>query len=617
MNVTILGDGEGLESRHDVCLIPRTILNCQKFVKDIRGQVTNRIMKNLNLLWLAVGTLLFAGCAHHKNQQATPAVAPVVAASNPKSSPDAASATIAPAPDLVSNPASRGQRLDPNLPTIFVASDSTAARGSGTNQQGWAVPFADYFNPAQVNVINRARGGRSSRTFITEGLWDQLLADVKPNDIVLIQFGHNDAGAINDASRARGSIRGLGDETQEIDNLQTKKHEVVHTFGWYVRRMIADVKSKGATPIVLSLTVRNVWHDGQIERGSGNYDAWLEASAKAAGVQFVDLTKLVADKLEPLGEAKVSALYPRDHTHFNAAGADLHAQMVVTGLKDLPGHPVDAFLSAKGKAVGAGRAARGGNAPRVGPVHAGFNKALPTLWIIGDSTVKNGRDDGGGGLWGWGNPIAAYFDKTKINVENQALGGTSSRSFLTTKLWEAVRLQIKPGDFVIMQFGHNDGGGTYDDSRARKSIGGSGDDIVDVILPGGTKEIVHTYGWYIRKYIEDTKAAGATPVVCSLIPRNDWTDDKVRRAGNSYGKWARESAATGGAFFIDLNGLIADRYDQLGPEAVKPFFPNEHTHTGWDGAVLNAQCAVEGIKNLKDCPLKTFLLKDPQPPRKP
>jgi len=265
----------------------------------------------------------------------------------------------------------------------------------------------------------------------------------------------------------------------------------------------------------------------------------------------------------------------------------------------------------------AGQRARSTGAPRVGPVHPGFNPALPTLWTIGDSTVKNGRDNGSDGLWGWGNPIAAWFDRSKINVENQALGGTSSRSFITTKLWEAVRVQIKPGDFVMMQFGHNDGGGAYDDSRARKSIRGSGDETLEVTLQNGAKEKVHTYGWYIRKYVEETKAQGAVPIVCSLIPRNEWTDGKVHRAEKTYGLWAKEAAATSGAYFLDLNAIIADRYDKFGQEAVKPFFPREHTHTGWDGAVFNAQCVVDGINALEGCALRGYLLSNPEPPRKP
>src|SRR5947209_4097845 len=145
--------------------------------------------------------------------------------------------------------------LNPKLPTIFVTGDSTA---SNVDRRGWGDPFADYFDPAKINVLNRARAGRSARTFLTEGLWDRVLADMKAGDFVLIQFGHNDAGAINDASRARGSLPGLGEEAVEIDNLLTHKHEVVHTFGWYVRRFIADARAKGARPIVLSLTVRNI-----------------------------------------------------------------------------------------------------------------------------------------------------------------------------------------------------------------------------------------------------------------------------------------------------------------------------------------------------------------------
>ena len=80
---------------------------------------------------------------------------------------------------------------------------------------------------------------------------------------------------------------------------------------------------------------------------------------------------------------------------------------------------------------------------------------LPTLYIIGDSTVKNHTT----GLEGWGDPIARYFDPAIIRVENDALGGRSSRTYLTEGVWQKVLDKIKAGDFVLMQFGHNDGGG--------------------------------------------------------------------------------------------------------------------------------------------------------------
>jgi lysophospholipase L1-like esterase len=61
--------------------------------------------------------------------------------------------------------------------------------------------LADYFDTAKINVVNRARGGRSSRTFLTEGLWDQVMGALKPGDYVIMQFGHNDPGPLDDTAR--------------------------------------------------------------------------------------------------------------------------------------------------------------------------------------------------------------------------------------------------------------------------------------------------------------------------------------------------------------------------------------------------------------------------------
>ena len=81
----------------------------------------------------------------------------------------------------------------------------------------------------------------------------------------------------------------------------------------------------------------------------------------------------------------------------------------------------------------------------------------PTVFLIGDSTVKNGQDNGSNGQWGWGHILPYYFDKEKVNVENDALGGTSSRTFLENQnLWPRVLPKVQAGDFVLMQFGHND-----------------------------------------------------------------------------------------------------------------------------------------------------------------
>ncbi len=508
--------------------------------------------------------------------------------------------TPAPAPDMPKEPAATVAALNPALPTIFIASDSTAARNNGAPIQGWGVPFADYFDPAKVNIANHARGGRSSRTFITEGLWDQLLAQVKAGDTVLIQFGHNDGSPVNeDASmprerrRSRGSLPGLGEESREIDNVITGKHEVIHTFGWYVRKMITDVQAKGATPIVLSLTVRNYWKDGKIERGSGTFQKWDREVAAAAGVQFLDLTRLVADQYQVLGEENVKSLFTPDRTHLSPAGADAQAAAVVALLKGGRNTPYRAYLSARGEAV---------EADRIGWLNLPepADPKLPSLVLIGDSLVRNGRGDGAGGQWGWGDSLGNFFDPTKINVVNRAVGGLSSRTFLTQGHWARALTLIKPGDFVVIQLGHNDPATYNDNSRARGTIKGTGEETeeIDNIL---TKqhEVVHSFGWYIRRFVREARAAGATPIVLSLTPRKTWKEGKISRSGtDSYGGWSRQVAGQEDAAFIDANDLIAARYEALGADQLDPLFGDANLHTSKAGADLNAGIIAAELKKL-------------------
>jgi lysophospholipase L1-like esterase len=233
----------------------------------------------------------------------------------------------------------------------------------------------------------------------------------------------------------------------------------------------------------------------------------------------------------------------------------------------------------------------------------------PNLFFIGDSTVKNGRGDGGGNMWGWGDLIKPFFDTSKITIENHALGGTSTRTFISKGLWDKVLAKIKKGDYVIMQFGHNDSSPLDDTARARGTIRGIGDTAKEIYNPiTKQQEVVHTYGWYLSKFVNDIKAKGGTAIICSPIPRNGWKDGKVIRNNNtSYSLWAQQTAASTGAYYIDLNTLTANDYDALGPENVKLFFPTDNTHTSRDGASLNAANVVKGIKQLKKCKLRKFI----------
>jgi unsaturated rhamnogalacturonyl hydrolase len=240
------------------------------------------------------------------------------------------------------------------LPTVFLVGDSTVRNGHGdgaNNQMGWGEPFVSYFDTSKVNVVNRAIGGRSSRTYITEGHWARTLALIKPGDVVLFQFGHNDSGPLDDAARARGTIKGVGDESKEIDNPITQQHEVVHSFGWYMTEYVKEAKAKGATPIICSLVPRKTWKDGKIVRGADSYGGWAREVAEKEHVGFVDLNEITALKYDALGQEAVEPLFGDPNTHTTLAGAEMNAESVVSGLKALPKDPVAKDFSAKGKAV--------------------------------------------------------------------------------------------------------------------------------------------------------------------------------------------------------------------------------------------------------------------------
>ncbi|GAB2943442.1 hypothetical protein GCM10027048_05110 [Hymenobacter coalescens] len=237
-------------------------------------------------------------------------------------------------------------------------------------------------------------------------------------------------------------------------------------------------------------------------------------------------------------------------------------------------------------------------------------KRRPTLYLIGDSTVKNGKGRGDGGLWGWGSFLAPHVDTTRLRVENHALGGTSSRTFRTQGHWARVQARLQPGNFVLLQFGHNDSSPVNDTLRARGTLPGNGPETEAITnLLTRRSETVHTYGWYLRQFIAEVKAKGATPIVCSPVPRNQWTAGQVKRAATGYAAWAAAAARQEGVPFLDLNQRIADRYDQTGEDAVRRSYFNatDHTHTLEAGARLNAEVVAEGLRALHRPALRKYL----------
>ena len=516
-------------------------------------------------------------------------------------------AALAPA---VNTDPRHGQKIDlpepanPALPSLFLIGDSTVRNGRDDGQKkgaqgqwGWGNPIAAHFDSSRINVVNRAIGGLSSRTYLTGGHWERTLALIKRGDFVIIQFGHNDNGAINDATRARASIGGTGEQAEQIDNLLTGQRETVHTYGWYLRKYVADARAKGATPIIATLVPRKRWDaGGKVVRNLAEHAGWAREVAHREGLALIDLNEAVASKYDELGRDAVLKLFPQatpdEHTHTNLAGAELNARMVVAGLPA----PLKAFLRLTEDARPVVDAA-------TLPDETARDPTLPTLFLVGDSTVKGG---GQNGVIGWGERIAPFFDARKLNVVNLAIGGRSSRTFFTEGRWNKALAKVKAGDFVLIQFGHNDGGRVGDPAnKNRASAPGTGPETVEDRRRDGSAEQVHSFGWYMAMYVAQARAKGADVIVCSPVPHRDqW---EKGRDFALVAQWGEQVARAGGAQFVDLTGLVSDGYRAAGTGTVNGFFADARTHTNDAGASFNAARVVEGLRKLEGDPFGAFL----------
>lgn len=245
------------------------------------------------------------------------------------------SAPGAPSPDLTDLPAP--PPVAAPVARVLIASDSTAANygASAYPQMGWGMVLKCSLDP-RVEVVNLARGGRSTKTFIEEGLWDGLLAKLQPGDTVLIQFGHNDADRVK-------IVRFTDPKGAYTTNLT---------------RFVADVRAKGAQPVLMTPIAKHVFLDDKVQETHGPYAEAVRAVAKATQTPLIDLDADMMGAQQVRGEAGSRGFYliytPEDHvarypqgnsdtTHINEGGARLAASLVAGRLSFL-GLPVSAYV---------------------------------------------------------------------------------------------------------------------------------------------------------------------------------------------------------------------------------------------------------------------------------
>ncbi len=194
------------------------------------------------------------------------------------------------------------------------------------------------------------------------------------------------------------------------------------------------------------------------------------------------------------------------------------------------------------------------------------------MFVVGDSTVK----DLGPGE-GWGDFLAPFFDQSRIQVLNWAMGGRSSRTVLEEGRWQKVLAQLQHGDVVLVQV-------------------------------AGTDE--RTLATDLRQYVRDVRAKGAAIVLLSPVPPNDWNaDDRLNGVMADHARLVQHVAAQEGVPFYDLHAAVTSLYVSLGQQVVtsKYFTVGDSTHTNAAGAEANAATVVDGLRSLPGLGLSAYL----------
>src|SRR3984957_1850991 len=409
-----------------------------------------------------------------------------------------------------------------------------------TDNAGYGRGFCANFT-AQVDCVNMARGGASTKTFRNDGIWDRALA-TKP-DYMVIQFGHND----------------------EVTKSQPMPRQVpLSDYIANLKRYVMEARAARITPVLCTpLTRRYFESDGKVHSDLTEYSEAMRGVAADMKTPLIELQDESIAYLDKVGEAEGNKLAITkkdndgktipDKTHLDWAGSYVFGRM---GAVDL------------GKAVPAlGKYVRP-EAAKLPPEGVKAMKILEggpvKIVLVGDSTVAT---EGG-----WGPGFCAVLTKN-VSCVDLALNGRSSKSFRDEGAWK--KALAEHGDYYLIQFGHND----------QKPD------------PSRYTDADTTFVAQLKQYVADVRAIGGVPVIVTSLSRRTYVDGKGKEDLKDYAAAGRGVAGEEDITCIDLNTLStrvlntmtqaeADEFDMTGhadAKAENGAAPLDRTHLNAKG----------------------------------
>lgn len=202
--------------------------------------------------------------------------------------------------------------------TVYIAGDSTVMtyKASEAPQGGWGQFIANYFT-SDLKFVNRAIGGRSSKSFVEDGRLDEILKVIKPDDYLFIQFGHNDA-MVNNPDRYTAPYT---------------------TYKEYLKKYIDGARDKKAIPVLITPVGRLNYVNNTFKNDFPDYCTAMKQVASENNVALIDLMTKSLNYYTSIGYDNTYKLFMvssngTDYTHFTTTGATQIARLVAEGVKE-------------------------------------------------------------------------------------------------------------------------------------------------------------------------------------------------------------------------------------------------------------------------------------------
>lgn len=459
---------------------------------------------------------------------------------------------------------------------IYLAGDSTVkSYGDDNTIGGWGEYLQYYFNDS-VEIHNMAEGGRSSRSFINQGRLSEIMSEIRPGDYLFIQFGHND-GLTTDNARVEHSVMlGEADSNGIYPTIAAVKTATPQriidfykdtdypyssefypyesgTYKWYLSQYVKEARQKGAIPVLITPVCRVFFDsEGKITPHHGENNGYVNAVIQVAeemDCQFVDMFEITKSMYESYGVMVTQGLQnvkadgTMDLTHYNKFGSNIVTSKLIEALA-AENLPLANYTKNSSKYVAKTDDLKTAN-----------------LFVVGDGYSASGTDNEEYAIKseGFGDYLEQYLSK-QITVKNLALDGASAKSYTKTDNYKELFDTVVEGDYVMINFGAEDGNNK------------NSDDWLNVYTdPSGSVETQGSFKNYIYEYyIKPLVAKKAVPII--ITPSNARaynTDGSVKDTVGLYDDALKELVVDNQLYFVDLTTISKDLYGNMGAEGSK------------------------------------------------